>query len=551
MVYEDGRDSEITFIKRERSSVMRKNHFNAGNFLLFQTKHFGRLFGVCLLISAFSIFASASGDIQQVDAEAVKRLIKQADKQAKKGNLSEAEKTLRRVIELSPQDSKGKLNLAYILLKQKQLIEAYNLSFDAAKNEPENAYAFAVLGMTLLSAGNFNEAKLSLYNALKLNKKEPLAWAGLGMLDFYENRLFSSLEGLRSAVYLESDEPDFVLALAQVAARAEEYNEAAAAYRQFLRISPQTDTDRRDRIKGLIAFLEFLGGKLSLYKIGGEKQTAISFELIKDRPVIQVKINKSKETFNFVLDTGSGISVISEETAKRLKIKPVARGGKARGFGGDGKFEIVYGFLKSINMGEVGINNVPVYIRRFHSSNEGIDGYLGLSLISKFITTIDYGNSAFTLVRKDARREEKSETEEKNALALPLRLTTGGFLSGEVRVEGIANSLNFIVDTGASLSVISDELANTKELSRFVVNEKIRVIGSAGETEEVPLFMLPRISFGQYSRNSIKAIALNLDMINETSGFEQAGILGGNFLKNYSLTFDFQNSKVIFAPITK
>ncbi len=47
------------------------------------------------------------------------------------------------------------------------------------------------------------------------------------------------------------------------------------------------------------------------------------------------------------------------------------------------------------------------------------------------------------------------------------------------------------------------------------------------------------------------AIALDLDIINEASGFEQAGILGGNFFKNYRLTFDFENSKVIFVPVKK
>jgi hypothetical protein len=41
-----------------------------------------------------------------------------------------------------------------------------------------------------------------------------------------------------------------------------------------------------------------------------------------------------------------------------------------------------------------------------------------------------------------------------------------------------------------------------------------------------------------------------LDIINETSGFEQAGILGGNFLKNYRLTFDFKNSRVTFEPVS-
>jgi hypothetical protein len=76
----------------------------------------------------------------------------------------------------------------------------------------------------------------------------------------------------------------------------------------------------------------------------------------------------------------------------------------------------------------------------------------------------------------------------------------------------------------------------------------MRVIGAAGVTEDVPSFLLPSLSFGHHKREKIRAIALNLESINENSGFEQAGILGGNFLKNYRLTFDFVNSKVKFEP---
>jgi len=47
------------------------------------------------------------------------------------------------------------------------------------------------------------------------------------------------------------------------------------------------------------------------------------------------------------------MSVISEETAKKLGLRPVARGGLARAVGGGGKFEIVYGFLSSLELGDV------------------------------------------------------------------------------------------------------------------------------------------------------------------------------------------------------
>ncbi len=513
----------------------------------FHDKRLSGLICVGLLIAGFAVSTPANDDTNQTNSEDARQLIRQAEKLTRKGEMAQAEEFLRRALKVNSQDSKAKLALAYVLMKQRRLVEAYDLSFETAKAEPKNSYAYAVLGATLLSAGNFPSAKISFVNALRIDKKESLAWAGLGTLDFYENRIPESLQNLREAVFYDPNEPDFLFTLAQVSARAENYREAATAYEKFLLVSPQTDEERRDRIKGLINFLRFLGIKASLYNLSGNEQTNISFELINNRPVIRVKANNKDAPLNFVLDTGSGISVISNETAKKLNIKPISKGGLARAIGGDGKFEIVYGFLKVLDIGDVKIKNVPVYIREFHSNNDQIDGYIGLSLISKFLTTVDYGNSTFTLKKKEL-------IENKNlgkVLSLPLRLTSSGFLSGEVQLEGIESPLNFIVDTGASISVISNDVAGLNEIKCFIKAEKMRVVGAAGVTENVPQFLLPRVTFGTHSRESITAIALNLNLINEASGFEQAGILGGNFLKNYSLTFDFTNSKVIFVPILK
>ncbi|MEO6589661.1 MAG: aspartyl protease family protein [Pyrinomonadaceae bacterium] len=505
------------------------------------------LISFVFLILIFPAIVFAADDVQQTDFQGIREMLKQAEKLSRKGEFAEAEKILRRAVASYPQDKNAKLNLAYMLLKQKQPVAGYELAYEVAKSDPKNSFAFAILGTAYLSAGNFPEAKVLLINAIKLNKKEALAWAGIGMLDFYENRVAVGLENLREAVYYDSREPDFLFALAQVAARAEKYREAAAAYEMFLQVSPRADKERRDRIKGLIRFLNFLGSRQSLYDVGGQPNTSVPVELVNDRPVIELKINGKTKPLKFVLDTGSGISVISQETAKELNIGSVARGGLARAIGGTGKFEIVYGFLKKVEIGDVKIANVPVYIRQFHNKNEDIDGYIGLSLISKFLTTIDYGNLTFALTQKDSLSKQKTENA---VVTLPLRLTSSGFLSGEVQLEGVKNLLNFIVDTGASISVISYDVAGMEEIRGFVREEKMSVFGAAGVTEDVSSFLLPRVTFGNHSREQIKAIALDLGLINEASGFEQAGILGGNFLKNYSVTFDFQNSRVMFIPVS-
>lgn len=474
-----------------------------------------------------------------------KKLSKQADKLIRQGRFRDAERVLVELLAVSPGDSYAKLRLAYTLLKRRQIVDAYDISVEIVKKEPENSYAYAVLGTSILAAGRFPEARQVLFTSLRLNKKQALAWAGLGLLDFYENRIEESRQNLREAVYHDPNQPDYIFALAQVAARGEHYAEAAEAYNRFLSISHDTDVDRRARIRGLIGFLRYLGGKQKLYITSGPDKTVVPFDLTGNRPILEVKVNGRKEPLRFVLDTGSGISVISEETAVRLKVSAIARGGHAKAIGGTGRFEIVYGFLKEVELGNINIRNVPVYIRKFHGDASKVDGYVGLALISKFLTTVDYGTQTFSLTKK-ATDVPIAET---GAISVPLRLTSSGFLSGEVVLEGVVNPLNFIVDTGASVSVISDDVARLEPVSSFERLQRMRVIGAAGVTEDVPSYLLPKVSFGSHSRSSITAIALDLDTINEASGFEQAGILGGNFLRNYRMTFDFKNSRVTFVPI--
>ncbi len=483
-------------------------------------------------------------DDVQVSCDNAKKLRKQADRLVRQGKVAEAETLFRRSIDLDPTNSDTKLKLAFILNKQRRIGEAYDIGIEIAKAEPKNARALAVIGSALLAGGRFDEARDVLFTAIQLDRREAAAWAGFGLLDFYNNRIDESLANLREAVFHAPNEPDYVFSLAQVAARAERFSESAEAYERFLRVSRNTDDERRARIKGLINFLRFLDKRGSLYSSSGSQQSTVPFQLTGNRPIIEVMVNDHDEPLRFVLDTGSGITVISKETAARLRLSPITRGGYAKAIGGDGQFEIVYGFLRNIAIGDIKLKSVPVYIREFHNNSLEIDGYIGLSLIAQFLTTVDYGDQTFTLVSHDMDVGMPD-----SGVTVPLRLTTSGFLSGEVQLEGVDLPLNFIVDTGASISVISDQLASNETVNSFLRSERMRVIGAAGITENVPTYLLPKVSFGSHSLTGITAISLDLDMINEVSGFEQAGILGGNFLRNYRMTFDFKNSNVTFSPI--
>jgi len=499
-------------------------------------------------------------------AKADKKAYNKGYRAVRKGDYTEAEKIFRDLLGKDAHDNDARLGLSFALLKQRNLQGAYDNAARVLMADPLSARAHALLGSAILGAGEFRLSVEEFKTALALDENEALAVAGLAMVDLYENRLPLAIPGLRKAVSMDPDEPDYLFNLGQAAARSEKYKEAADAYERFLIIAPKTDFDRRARIVGLIDFLRYLGRQGSLYVPSGEYRSSVAFEATDNRPVLEVKINGQREPLKFVLDTGSGMSVVSEQTAKRLGIKPVAKGGLARAVGGGGKFEIVYGFLDSIEIGNSKISNVPVYIRKFFDSHLPVDGYLGLSVVSKFLTSIDYGSRRISLVRQQqteevepwttVRRPEQFQSlipvsPNDGSVEVPLRTTSSGFLSGEVGLDGFDKNVNFIIDTAASITVISEKFSQEEQLLDLLQPSKMRVFGAAGVTEDVKLLQLPRLSLGLSRMERINAAVLDLEPVNETAGFTQSGILGGNFLRHFRIYFDFARGAMRLEPLNQ
>jgi predicted aspartyl protease/Tfp pilus assembly protein PilF len=517
-------------------------------------------------VAAFVFCFALAGVTHSAAAFDNKKAYAKGYRALRRGDYTQAEKIFRELLEKDAHDSDARLGLSATLLKQRNLQGAYDNAARVIMVNPLSARAHALLGSAILGAGEFRLSVEEFKTALALDENEALAVAGLAMVDFYENRLPLALPQLRKAANMDPDEPDYIFNLGQAAARSEKYKEAADSYERFLMIAPKTDVDRRARILGLIDFLRYLGRQGSLYIPAGEYRSNVSFEATDNRPIFQVRINGQKEPLRFVLDTGSGMSVISEQTAKRLGIKPVAKGGLARAVGGGGKFEIVYGFLDSIEIGTAKVSNVPVYIRKFFDTQIPVDGYLGLSVVQKFLTSIDYGTRRMYLVRQQqtdqmeswtiVRRPENILTlvpvsPNDGAIEVPLRTTSSGFLSGEVALEGFDKNVNFIIDTAASITVVSEKLSQQEQLLDLLQPSKMRVFGAAGITEDVKLLQLPKLSFGLSTLEKINAAVLDMEPVNETAGFTQSGILGGNFLKHFRIYFDFARGAMRLEPLNQ
>ena len=245
-------------------------------------KRFRRLAACCLAAFVLSFAFVADNNTTLASG----KVSVKGQKALKKGDYVGAEKIFRELLGKDARDTEARLGLSFALLKQRNLQGAYDNAARVIMLDPLSARAHALLGASILGAGEFHLSVEEFRTALSLNDQEALAIAGLAMVDFYENRLQSALAGLRKAVSIDAEEPDYVFNLGQAAARNEKYKEAADAYDRFLIIAPKTDVDRRERIAGLIEFLRYLGRQGSLYVPAGEMRTSVSFEATDNRPII-------------------------------------------------------------------------------------------------------------------------------------------------------------------------------------------------------------------------------------------------------------------------
>jgi tetratricopeptide (TPR) repeat protein len=499
---------------------------------------------LCMSGAAVPVHAATRAPRETVDAG---KEIRKGHAAIRRGEYDAAVECFTRASGASPENIEAMLGNSWAHLKARKYVEASALALDVIQLDPINPRALALLGTSLMRVGLLGQALGAFRKANTRDSGEALAAAGLAEIALYMGDFGSSLTYIRRAVALSPNEPDFLYLLGHVAARQEQFREAADAYDAFLATAPKLDKERREKIRGLIGLYKALNG-VNLYAIRGPTTVDMPFVLSERQlPTIEVVVN-GVGPFRFVVDTGSGFFVVSEETAARLKIKAIARGGNSQGVGGGGSFPIVYGLLRSLEFGETKVLNVPAYVRKFHHPpTSRIDGFVGLSVISRFNAAIDYAQRRFELRPRNAPAREPGP----NDFAVPYRVTTGGMLSVPADI-GAGTELNFIVDTGASASVLAADLIDKLKLqSKLDPHARVQVTGAGGITDDVPVVVLDKLAvMGEtpdqfLRRDFVRALVLDLDTLNETAGFMQAGIIGGNVLRHYRLELDFSRGRLI------
>ncbi|MEW6210896.1 MAG: aspartyl protease family protein [Acidobacteriota bacterium] len=503
---------------------------------------------LCFLLLSSLLLVSSQAQTRDKLKE---RSFRDGAKALRAGDYKKAIAIYKEILNRDDQETQAHLQIALAYLKSQNYRDCYDHALRVTRIDANNARAHALAGTALLRSGLIVSATNELIEAFRLNTKEPLAYGAAAEIDYYEGRTKESRAKAFQAHLLDPREPDYLITIARAASRLEYFAEAADAYEKFLDIAPITDSERRDRVRGLIRFYRRLAG-IKIYQVGGEPSGSAPFRLGLDRrPYVKILINGREA--NFVIDTGSYSTVVSRKAVKRLGVREIARGGNSEGFGGTGKFPIVYGLIKSVQIDGVKVQSVPCFIREFHVTEDQPiedreDGLIGLAVLSSFLAQLDYGANVLKL---DPREDPAVPLSlPSDVRVIPFRTTQNGLISVETELDS-AHRINAILDSAAGSIVVSSSAVERFNLTdRKIKGQTKRVIGAAGIADNVELLRVANCRVADLEIENMRALILDFGAINETSGFEQSGILGGDFLKNYKVTIDFARSQIRLQPHT-
>ena len=390
----------------------------------------------------------------------------------------------------------------------------------------------SLYGDALWAFGLFDEADRAYETALGIDPGNPRAHHGRARALIARNRLDDAFVEVQQALQLAPRDPEFHHTVGVLYERQHRYDEAAAAFGNYVNLLP--DRDRSEKAlwtRAEIRFLDSFKGRIPIDIAPGGADGAIwtvPVRITGDKVMVSVKVNGGAAS-DFVLDTGAEQTVVSRDIARKRGVLPITYVQTA-GVGDVGIRGLQVGRIDLLQVGGLEIRNVPCLIKNPPLSDlprrepESFSPLaLGLSM------RIDYARRQLVM--------GQSLPAVAHATVLPLnmyRLAT---------VRGIVNGqpATFVVDTGGEVISISQATAGRMPPNPYR-RIPLKVYGTSGWDKDA--FLMPNVDleFSSLRFPRTPVVVLNLRAPSALLGFQLGGIVGHNFLSKYRVSIDLVRS---------
>ena len=202
-----------------------------------------------------------------------------------------------------------------------------------------------------------------------------------------------------------------------------------------------------------------------------------------ERMTVPVRLG-AKETFNFVIDTGSQTTVLARDIAERMRL-PLARRARIVGIGGTETADTV--IVSEIGLGRRSFQDLEVVL--FEGHHIGADGIVGIDSLQRQRVLLDFGRNQ--LMVGNARSLGGNSGFE---IVVTARRRLGQLIMTDALIDGVRADV--IIDTGADTSIGNRALQ--RALDRRKTNETVTLISVTGQIVTAELGYPRKLSIGAF-----------------------------------------------------
>jgi hypothetical protein len=417
-------------------------------------------------------------------------------------------------------------------------------SVTAATAEPTAQQSGIDSANRLFQAGKFSEAGKLYSRIVAQNPKDYSAVLQLGRIALLSNRLDDAQKWLEKAITQQPGNADPKVMLAEAFYRRDDFQKAATSLSGVDVSNDKLVIEQYPTLN--VAMLESFKGQTPYELHGNGTSTRMKFVKTDPLPVVNVRVNDGKEV-TFFIDTGGSEVALDTEFAKELG---VLQFGAVQGtFSGGQHTQVQLGRIESLTLGDWTVKNVPTAMLPLRQLSEGlgvkqINGIIGTTLFYHFLATMDYPKGELVLRRKDAKSLEEFKAQSSGKrVTVPIWMASDHFMVGWGRVETLPPTLLF-VDTGLVGAGVKLAESVIKEAGIKLEESKASEgAGGGGKLKIVP-YTVHQLSFGDIKEENVPGLYDGPFPWEYRFGFHLAGMVGHDFFKPYTVTFDFQNMQI-------
>ncbi|MGJ3245858.1 MAG: retroviral-like aspartic protease family protein [Elainellaceae cyanobacterium] len=248
-------------------------------------------------------------------------------------------------------------------------------------------------------------------------------------------------------------------------------------------------------------------------------------EFYPNSTIFSVDVMMGDRPERLVIDTGASNSVLAQHVAQEMELSssPVSGHPMNSFVVGDQcpALSLTLYEFPVIGVGSASVSGISGIGLPFNTNPTGTAGVLGMDFLSEFDVVLDPTANQLQLLPATSPTSD----------AIPL-IGKMGLMTGNVVVNG--QTAQFMLDTGASLTIVSNRLAQQLNLDLDSA-QPIDLVGFCG-TETGHYLVLERLSMGTHDAHNLDIIILDHPVLEV---LEVDGILGQNFLSRYRQHWQF------------